>query len=178
MKQSGKVALGGMLGALSLTFMLLTFFPYATYALPALAGAIIIPFVVETNARSGWMLFAALAILAMIVSPDMQAKVLFIGFFGYYPVLKAQLEKGAKRWLEWVLKFLVFNVSMIVCYSLMLFVFHLDPKSFEVAGVNVAWGLLLAGNAVFLLYDYAMTNVISLYIRKFHPMIQRLFRLR
>ena len=87
MKPTGKVALGGVLAALSLTFMLLTFFPFATYALPAIAGAVLIPFVVEVNAKSAWLVYAAVAILSLFISPDIEAKTLFISLFGYYPIL-------------------------------------------------------------------------------------------
>ena len=52
MRQSGKVALGGIFGALSLMFMLMTVFPLGTYALPAIAGALLIPVVIEAADRA------------------------------------------------------------------------------------------------------------------------------
>ena len=177
LKQSGKVALGGVLGALSLTFMLLTFFRFGSYALPAIAGAVFIPFVVEIGSRSSWMVYGAVALLSLLISPDLEAKTLFISFFGYYPILKSQLERISKRWLEWLLKLLLFNLSIVISYLLMLFVFHLDFESLKFGGINIAYFLLAAGNIVFIVYDLALTNLITMYMRVLHPRVKKIFHL-
>ena len=175
MRQSGKVALGGIFGALSLMFMLMTVFPLGTYALPAIAGALLIPVVIEAGVGTGWMVYGAVALLSLLVAPDMEAKVLFVSFFGYYPVLKSQLDRIRLRPLEWFLKLGLFNVTMVLSYLLMLFVFHLDPETFVFGGVNVAFLFLLAGNVIFLIYDYALTNVVTVYQRFLHPRLSRIF---
>lgn len=176
MKQSGKVALGGVFGALSLLFMLLTAFPMATYALPAIAGALLIPVVVEAGVKTGWMVYGAVALLSLFVAPDMQAKVMFIAFFGYYPVLKSQLERLSRRWVEWIVKLGIFNAAMILSYLAMLFVFGLETDTFVIGGVNIAWAFLLAGNVVFVIYDYALSNLVTVYFRVLHPRLSRVFR--
>lgn len=176
LKQSGKIALGGVLGALSLVFMLLTIFPYMTYALPAIAGVMLIPVVMENGVRWGWMVFAAVAFVAALIVPSMEAKVMFIAFFGYYPVLKATLERLRSRVLEWVLKLLVFNVTMVAAYLLMLYVFGLPADEFEIGGVNLPLVFLGLGNVVFVIYDMALTSVITMYTKALHPKLMRIFR--
>lgn len=177
MKPSGKVALGGVFGALSLMFMLMTFFPLGTYALPAIAGVLLIPVVVEAGAKTAWMVYAAVALLSLLIAPDMEAKVLFLAFFGYYPVLKAHLEKLRRRVVEWLIKLGVFNAAMVLSYLVMLFVFHLDPETFVVGGVNVALLFLLAGNVIFVIYDYALSNLVTVYYRALHPRLSRIFHM-
>lgn len=177
MKQSGKVALGGVLGALSLVCLFLTIFPYATYALPALAGAVLIPVVLEIGVKTGWMVYAAVAVLALIITPSVEAKMMFVAFFGYYPVLKASLERLRARWLEWTLKLVVFNVAMVVSYVLLLFVFGLEADTFELFGINLPLVFLAMGNVVFVIYDVALTNIITLYMRSWHPRLSRLFHI-
>lgn len=177
MKQSGKVALGGVLGALSLVCLFLTAFPYATYALPALAGAVLIPVVLEIGVKTGWMVYAAVALLALIVTPSVEAKMMFIAFFGYYPILKASLERLRRRWLEWVLKLAVFNAAMVLSYTLLLFAFGLEADTFELFDVNLPLAFLAMGNVVFVIYDLALTNVITLYMRSWHPRLTRLFHI-
>jgi hypothetical protein len=176
LKQTGKIALGGVLGGLSLTFLVLTIFPLGTYALPAIAGAMFIPFVIEFSPRSGFMVYAAVAIVSLFITPDIEAKILFIGFFGYYPILKSLLESLTKRWIEWIIKLAVFNISVILSYLLLVQVFNLDIE-ISFSGVNIVYVVLAVGNAVFLLYDKALTNVISLYIRVLHPRIVKTFKL-
>ena len=176
MRPSGKVALGGVFGALSLMFMLMTFFPLGTYALPAIAGALLIPVVVEAGVKTGWMVYGAVALLSLLVAPDMQAKVMFIAFFGYYPVLKALLERLRRRAGEWLVKLGIFNLSMVLSYLVMLFFFHLDPEAFVIGGVNVALLFLLAGNVVFVIYDMALGSLVTMYFRVLHPRLSRLFQ--
>ena len=52
---------------------------------------------------------------------------------------------------------------------------YLDPETFVLGGVNVALLFLLAGNVVFLIYDYALTNVVAVYQRFLHPRLSRIF---
>lgn len=120
LKQSGKVALGGIMGALSLMIMFLTAFPYMTYALPAIAGAVLIPVVIELGSKWAWMVYACVSFLSLLIAPSLEAKVMFIAFFGYYPIVKALLERQKNRVLEWVLKYLVFNVAVVSAYLLSL----------------------------------------------------------
>lgn len=37
---------------------------------------------------------------------------LFVGFFGYYPILKGKHEKIKKRSMEYLSKFSIFNLAM------------------------------------------------------------------
>lgn len=177
MRQSGKVALGGIMGALSLVFMLLTVIPVGSYALPAIAGAVLIPVVIEAGIGTGWMVYGTVALLSLIIAPDMEAKVLFLSFFGYYPILKSTLEQIHKRYVEWLVKLALFNVTMVLSYVLMLFVFHLSMDEFVINGVNFALVFLLVGNVVFVIYDLALTSVISSYIRVLHPKLSRIFHM-
>ena len=176
LKQSGKVALGGIMGALSLMIMFLTAFPYMTYALPAIAGAVLIPVVIELGSKWAWMVYACVSFLSLLIAPSLEAKVMFIAFFGYYPIVKALLERQKNRVLEWVLKYLVFNVAVVSAYLLSLRFFGLDADSFVIFGFNVPLVFLLLGNVVFLLYDLALRNVAEVYIRVLRPKLNRMFK--
>ena len=177
MKHSGKIALGGLLAALSLVCMLLTIFPFADYALPALAGVLLIPIVLESGVKWGFMVYAVVGILNAILTPSLEAKVLFIAFFGYYPVLKALIERIRFRPLEWAAKLLLFNGTFVAAYWLMLHVFALPADSLELFGVNVPLLLLGTGNIVFVIYDVAVTNLIVLYQRMLRPKLLHIFRI-
>ncbi|MCI8554446.1 MAG: hypothetical protein HFJ80_05820 [Clostridiales bacterium] len=175
MKQTSKVALCGILSALSLLLMVMTIVPVATYALPAMAGAVLIPVVMEAGVKWGWLSYAAVGLLSFLVAPDPEAKVLFLTFFGYYPVLKCLLERMKKRWAEWLIKLILFNGSMAGSYWLTIFVFHL-PSDFQLFGVSLPLIFLLIGNVVFVIYDLALTNVLTAYWYRLHPRLSRIFR--
>lgn len=176
MKQSGKVALGGVLGALAMVCLLGTVFPYATFALPALAGLALLPIAIEAGKPAGWIAFGAVAVLNLLLTPSMEAKVLFVAFLGYYPLVKLSVDP-LPRWLSWVLKFALFNAAVVSAYWLMLRVFGLEDNSFEVFGVDMPLVLLAVANLTFLLYDLCLTLLIGRYMVLLHPRIKRLFKI-
>ncbi|MFQ9846006.1 MAG: hypothetical protein ACLRXC_03500 [[Clostridium] leptum] len=119
MSKSGKIALGGLLTALGVVLMFLTgLIPIGTYALPAIAGVLLIVAVIEIGAKWAWMIYAAVAVLSLLFAADKEAALLFVLFFGYYPVLKSFLERISNKVLSWISKFAVFNVAVVACFFL------------------------------------------------------------
>lgn len=180
MKPTSRIALGGMMGALALTCLMLTVFPFATYALPALASLWLFPVVIECGKRYGAAVYAATAILALLITPDMEAKVLYVAFFGYYPLIKSVAESQSRP-VERLLKLGVFNAAVVASYALLFTVGGLSMQEFAdpilpfPLGV-VLVGFLLVGNGVFLLYDTALTRLLPLYFLRFRPTLRRLFK--
>jgi hypothetical protein len=156
--------------------MLLTILPISEMGLPALAGAVLIPIILEIGVKWGWMSYACVALLSLLITPSMEAKVLFIAFFGYYPVLKALIERLRKIWLEWIIKLAVFNLTMIGAYWIMLTFLGLPADSFEIFGLDLPFVILAIGNVAFVLYDIALTGAITTYLRVLQPKLARLFR--
>ena len=86
--KAAKVALCGVVSALSVVLMLMTgIVPIATIALPALAGCLTIAIVAETNVRYGFAVYCVVSVLAILLTPDREAILFYILFFGYYPTL-------------------------------------------------------------------------------------------
>lgn len=165
MNKSFKVALGGVMAALSLAIMLLTgFIPIGTYACPALAGILLIVIVIELGAKWAWAVFAVIAILSLFFAGDKEAALYFVLFFGFYPILKAKIETLQKRWPQRILKLAVFNISMIAAFFLALYVFAVPADEFVIFGIYVPWLFLIAGNVFFVVYDIAVTRLVVLYV--------------
>ena len=79
MSKSGKIALGGLLTALGVVLMFLTgLIPIGTYALPAIAGVLLIVAVIEIGAKWAWMIYAAVAVLSLLFAADKEAALLFV----------------------------------------------------------------------------------------------------
>ncbi|MBE6886391.1 MAG: hypothetical protein E7486_05505 [Ruminococcaceae bacterium] len=168
-----RIALCGISAALSLLFMFLTWFPFATYALPAIAGLILVVPVIEYNRRVALVAYVAVSILSLLIAPDREAALLFVAFFGYYPILKSLLEKIPSRVAEWVLKMVIFNGAVVAAYAVVIHLFQMADllEEFNEYG---NWGvpvLLAAGNVVFILYDIAATQVISFYLAKWRKLL-------
>ena len=174
MSKSGKIALGGLLTALGVVLMFLTgLIPIGTYALPAIAGVLLIVAVIEIGAKWAWMIYAAVAVLSLLFAADKEAALLFVLFFGYYPVLKSFLERISNKVLSWISKFAVFNVAVVACFFLAVNFLQLPEDSFTVFGIYLPWVFLILGNAVFLIYDIALSGLVATYVEKLHHIVTK-----
>ena len=174
MSKSGKIALGGLLTALGVVLMFLTgLIPIGTYALPAIAGVLLIVAMIEIGAKWAWMIYAAVAVLSLLFAADKEAALLFVLFFGYYPVLKSFLERISNKVLSWISKFAVFNVAVVACFFLAVNFLQLPEDSFTVFGIYLPWVFLILGNAVFLIYDIALSGLVATYVEKLHHRVTK-----
>ena len=174
MSKSGKIALGGLLTALGVVLMFLTgLIPIGTSALPAIAGVLLIVAVIEIGAKWAWMIYAAVAVLSLLFAADKEAALLFVLFFGYYPVLKSFLERISNKVLSWISKFAVFNVAVVACFFLAVNFLQLPEDSFTVFGIYLPWVFLILGNAVFLIYDIALSGLVVTYVEKLHHRVTK-----
>ncbi len=185
MSQSSKTALGGMLTALSVVILIPSALEVFVYALAALAGMIIMFSVIELDKRWAFGIFAATSLLSVLVVPNKEAVIFYIAFFGYYPIVKALLESRVPRVVEYLLKFLVFNVGIVAATVFMVKVLGMPFE--RVMGIEGEQGflreyivpiLLVLGNIVFVLYDIALTMVFTTYIRFWQKRFRKLFRFR
>ena len=171
MKPAKKVAFGGICTALAVVILLFsTVLPTMEYSIPAIAGLMLVPLVAEFGIRYALLGWGAASILGLLLVPNREAAVLFVCFFGIYPILKAKLETQHNPVLEWIGKFLIFNACVLVSYWLLIWVLGMGELMAELSAFT--YGpllLLLLGNVVFGLYDLALSRLITLYFRRIHP---------
>ena len=171
MKKTSRIALGGMMAALSIVVMMLTgVIPMAEFALPAIAGLFLVPIVVEIGWGAAWLTYGAVSILSILIAPNKECALYYILFLGCYPLIKSLLETRKNRVLEWVLKIVVFNIlaGITVALAVWLFQFPGYEEIMQESGWILAAGWVML-NAVFIVYDIAMTRLISGYIQWFRP---------
>ncbi len=179
LKQSAKTALGGISAALMLALMfLLSVFPSATIAAPAVASVVMLFAVLELGRGWSFGVYAATAILAVLVLPSKEAAVLYAVFFGYYPIVKAILEKKAlRRVLEWMVKLALFLSIVSAAYYLMIRFMGVEFEEIGKYG-KAAIPLLLAFGAVaFVAYDFCLTLFVGEYLRRWQKRFRKRFRL-
>jgi hypothetical protein len=81
------------------------------------------------------------------------------------------------RVLCWCVKLALFNIVMVTTYWVLLrFTTVVEAGDFTVFGVFLPGVLLLIGNVVFVVYDIALTGVVTTYIRVLQPRLQQLWR--
>ena len=177
MKQSMKLAFCGVIAALSTVLMFLTgLAPTATLALPAIAGCLLIPVVVEAGLAWGAGVYGVCCVLSFLLAPDREAFLFYLLFFGYYPVLYAVLGRIRGRVLRYVAKLLVFNAAVALEVLLSVYVLGVPVESFFILGWIGPVVMWLLANVVFILYDLALDGLILQYYRRLHPRLGKLLK--
>ena len=177
MKQSMKLAFCGVMAALSTVLMFLTgVAPTATLALPAIAGCLLIPVVVEVGLAWGAGVYGVCCVLSFLLAPDREPFLFYLLFFGYYPVLFAVLGRIRGRVLRYAAKLLVFNGALALEVLLSLYVLGVPMESFSLLGPIGPAVLLVLANAVFVVYDLALDGLILQYYRRIHPRVGKLLK--
>ena len=175
MKNSSKITLCAMLSALSVVFMLLGYFPYFTYAAPAVAGLMMMVLVIEIDFKWAIAAYTASCVIIFLIGEN-ESKLLYILFFGFYPILKAVTEKLNKPIIEWIIKVAVFNASMIIIYGLVALIFDISVDDFNTLGKYGVYIFLFLGNIVFVVYDIAISRLSIFYYARLHDKIEKILK--
>ena len=117
--------------------------------------------VIEYGKGAPWMVFLVTAVLSLLLLPNKSAAVYYAFFFGFYPILKERFEKMS-RVKCWICKEAVFNVCMAVIIAVVKML--LLPTTQIPFMMYVI--LVILCEAVFILYDIALTRLISFYVYK------------
>ena len=117
--------------------------------------------VIELGGKYPYLIFAVTAVLGLLLLPGKSAAFAYLAFFGYYPIVKAALERRLPTALCLLVKIVVFNAVLAVVLVVTL-------KVLTLYAVPHAWyyAFLPLFTPVFVLYDLALTRLISLYLRK------------
>ena len=185
LSQASKTAIGGMTVALSVVLLIPTALEIFVYALPALAGFLVLFCVIELGKSWAFGVYFATSALSLLFVPNKEAAVMYTAFFGYYAIVKALLENSKlPRVVEYLLKFLIFNVSVIASSLVLIHLFGMPIN--DVLGVDdgVWWAkyalpvMLIMGNVVFLVFDFALTRMAMVYLKLLQPKLRKRFRFK
>lgn len=159
MKKTKQLALCSMLTALGVVLLWTgALVEVLDLSAAALASLLIVFAMLEMGSRMAALLYAATALLALLFLPSRFPALLYAVFTGFYPILKALLER-LPVWLSWIGKFVLFNGLLTLLSFLCTQVFALPDTGMELHIL-----LYLFINPVFLLYDLALTRLISFYL--------------
>ena len=159
-----------------MVFMLMSYFPYFTYAVPAVTGLLTMMLVIEINVKWAFAAYIAASVLVFIFA-EPESKLMYICLFGYYPIVKALIERINKPVIEWILKLAVFNVAAIMIYAVFAGMFGVSIDDFSTLGKYGAYIFLGFGNAAFVLYDITVSRLSGTYVYRIHPKVKKLLKI-
>ena len=164
------VALSAVLTAVSLVFLYIaTLAPSGRLGLTAAAGLFPAAAVVSCGLPAGFLCYGGTAILALFLLSDKGLALLYLFFFGLYPMIQGIIERVRRLPLEVIFKLLFFNaVLSLVLMGFSGLLFSLIPWE------DLPLGLLyVAGNVVFLIYDFGFSKVIGFYAQRVDRVLRK-----
>lgn len=172
------LALGSIITALSVVIILLTnVITSASFALPAVAGVLTAFLVIETDKKCAFISFIAVSLLSILFVTDKTSVVVYVVFFGHYPILKPVIEKLHSKFIQYIIKYIIFNVCILTAYFIFVKVFMLPEEEFVINGINILIPLYIISNITFLAYDIAVTQLVCRYINKLKPHIDNILNI-
>ena len=169
MKTSVKVALGGVVAALSLVLMFLcSVIPFGTFAFPTFAGILLILLVINLGYGYAVAVYFVTAVLSFLLVTDKEAVLYYTAFLGFYPIIKSLIERIPSKIVQYIVKFALFNVCIIAAFFIGTLVLYIPKESFTLFGVYLPWVFLIIGNIFFILYDLCVTRLVTIYLIKWH----------
>ena len=164
---SRRLAVCAMSAAVGVVLMMLgSFMGLGMYMAPIFVGWCLMPIGRNYGVQYQVMLWIVIGLLSLLFVGDMEQNLMFIGFFGWYPIVRPKLQK-LPRVPRLCLKLLLFNLVIAALEAIVLT--FLVP---EVLELWLAVLLLAMGNLTFLVYDYAFP-VFDILAERF---LKRLFR--
>lgn len=171
------IALGSIITALSVVIMLFTnIITVASMALPAISGVLTAFLVIETDKRYALVSFIAVSVLSFLFVADKSSVFAYVLFFGYYPILKAVIEKLKNKIIQFIIKLGLFNICIFLLYWLSIKVLRLPQEEFSFNGVNLLFPLYILLIITLIAYDIAITQLIVRYIVKLKPYVDNILK--
>lgn len=171
---AGRMALSGMLSALIVSVLYFAgISEVASLSVLAVAGVILCVCVYECGMKFAVSSYIATSLLGLLVCADKITAGMYVICFGLYSILKSVAEtRISKRIAEWAAKIIFFNLSLVLML-LAAKVMMLDTgilKTLPGWAWTLGWIVL---NGVFLIYDIALTRLMTFYIFRLR---RKLFR--
>ena len=167
-------ALGGVISALCLMLMFMTSLTPVLYlVMPMLAGMLLIAMIQEAGTGQAFLAYVSVSILSMLVTFNKESALMFIMFFGYYPIVKVYIDKIRLKLTRIITKLALYNVCIISEFLITVYIFGITDMLEEMNDMG-RYGLLIMlgiSNFTFAVYDVAVSNCTIAYKKWFRPKI-------
>lgn len=173
---SYRVALGGIVSALCLVTMFLAGVLPALYlVLPMTAGMLLLIIAEEVSIGWSFLTYISVSLLSLIITFDKEASLIFIMLFGHYPILRLYIQRIKLTLFRTVLKLIVFNVCAVAYFYVTVYLLGVEGMldDFNFLGRYAGIIVLVICSLIFLMYDFCLMSVYSLYRYRVKPKFKR-----
>lgn len=119
--------------------------------------------------------FLATSLLSFILVTDKECMMMYVIFFGYYPIVREYFTKIKNKAFRIITKLTFFNIMMILCQVILIKIFGI-PFLEDGQGKSFIIVFALLMNLLFLVYELMIEKVTLLYIYKLEKRIKKIFK--
>lgn len=176
MKKAVSLAICSVITALSVILLFLGGITFVlAYAMPMFVGFFMIMLKRTFGVSCAWITYAATSALSFMLVSDKECMLMYVLFFGFYPMLQSGINKIKNKLLKILIKLIIFNVLFAAVQLLLFYVFGIPfLESGEAVYMAVIFILLM--NVVFFIYDGLIVKLERLYVLKFEKRIKELLK--
>ncbi len=157
-----KTAGGGMCAALCMVMLFAaSFIPNIKIAFMFASSLVMGICILRYKTAVAAVVYAAVSLLSLFIIPNKLISLIFVSVFGIYPIIKLYIEKLSNITVEYVIKFIVWNIQLVVLYVIFC---ALGQDSFRDFGMLLVW---IAGLFILCLYDFAFGIVINAFYKTY-----------
>ena len=176
MKNSVKIAVCGISTALSVVLLFLGgVMPLFIYIMPMASSFIMIMLRKTFGVSDAMITYVATSLLSFILVPNRECMLMYVMFFGFYPILFPRLAKIKNGFLRGFVKFLIFNIMVALVQLVLIYVFGI-PFTEENTGVILIVIFVLSMYLLFVIYDIVVKLMYIVYERKLEKKIKKYFK--
>ena len=123
------------------------------------ASLIVAAAVIEMGGAYPWLIYSVTSVISVLLLPNKFCALVYLAFAGFYPIVKEKLER-APGILCLVFKFAVFNACLALMWGIT------KALSLPVTFGLPLWTAALLLNGLFIIFDVALTRLITAYVFK------------
>lgn len=169
-KEIRLIAVSSIFSALIVAMLVLgTFIEIFDITVAAICTFAVLIILMEAKNKYAFLVYLTSSILSLIFVPLSTATLYFVGFFGYYPIIKKLLMRLPKI-IRKILCFAIFNISMAILMLLFKTIFALTNEPYYIYIL-----LFVTLNIVFVCIDYLLDIFPFIYIKKLRNKIKFIF---
>jgi len=147
-----------------------------SYTMPLLLGLLMLMLNKTFGKSCAFITYASVSILSMILVTDKEGVLLYILFFGYYPIIKSRLDTVKFKPLRAIAKLLLFNLALAVSELLAFYVFGIPFFEDGIESALVVIFFAVAMNLIFIMFEFLLNKYFILYEKRLEPKIKKLFK--
>lgn len=176
MKKAIIPAVCGVVTALSVVLMFLGGAIYIfAYVAPLIVGLLMILLKKAFGPASAWITYAATSALSFMLVADRECTLMYIMFFGFYPIIASDINRIKSKALKWFVKRLLFNFLMIWQQIMLVYVFGI-PLAEDEKNIGFILLFFLLLNLLFSIYEKLIIKLSLLYDLKLKKSIQKFLK--